>query len=138
MKLEFHHINYVSENIEELDTFYQNIMKMETISPNNFPRTAATDETGYDGKIKFVTEGTMQMHLAEQDLTVASKHNQKINPVEKGHIAFRTDDIEGFKALLKRNNIPFSDYGTSFAREWCQIFFHDPVGNIIEVHQLLD
>ena len=58
MKLEFHHINYVSENIEELDTFYQNIMKMETISPNNFPRTAATDETGYDGKIKFVTEET--------------------------------------------------------------------------------
>ena len=111
---------------------------METISPEKFPRTAATDETGYDGKIKFVTEGTMQMHLAEQDLTVANKHNQKINPVEKGHIAFRTDDIEGFKALLKKNNIPFSDYGTSFAKEWYQIFFHDPVGNIIEVHQLLD
>ena len=138
MKLEFHHINYVSENIEELDIFYQNIMKMETISPERFPRTAATNKTGYDGKIKFVTEGTMQMHLAEQDLTVANKHNQKINPVEKGHIAFRTDDIEGFKALLKKNNIPFSDYGTSFAKEWYQIFFHDPVGNIIEVHQLIN
>ena len=30
MKLEFHHINFVSENIEELDMFYQNIMQMET------------------------------------------------------------------------------------------------------------
>ena len=138
MKLEFHHINYVSENIEELDIFYRKIMKMEPISPEKFPRTAATDETGYAGKIKFVTEGTMQMHLAEQDLTVASKHNQKINPVEKGHIAFRTDDIEGFKAILKRNNIPFSDYGTAFAKKWTQIFFHDPVGNIIEVHQLIN
>ena len=138
MKLEFHHINYVSENIEELDMFYQNIMQMEAISREKFPRTTAIDKAGYDGKIKFVTEGTMQMHLAEQDLTVANKHNQEINPIEKGHIAFRTDDIEKFKTLLRENNILFSDYGTAFAKEWYQIFFHDPVGNIIEVHQLID
>ena len=99
MKLEFHHINYVSENIEELNIFYQDIMQMETIPPEKFPRTAATDKVGYDGKIRFVTEGTIQMHLAEQDLTVATKHNQEINPVERGHIAFRTDDIEEFKAI---------------------------------------
>ena len=73
----------------------------------------------------------MQMHLAEQDLTIANKHNQEINPVEKGHIAFRTDDIEEFKARLREKNIPFSDYGTTFAEEWYQIFFHDPVGNVI-------
>ena len=117
--------------------FYQDILQMEAIPPEKFPRTTATDETGYDGKIKFVTEGTMQMHLAERDLTVADKHNQKINPVEKGHIAFRTDDIEKFKALLRDKNIQFSDYGNAFAKEWYQIFFHDPVGNIIEVHQLI-
>ena len=137
MKLEFHHINFVSENIEEVYLFYQNIMQMDTIPPEKFPRTAATDKAGYDGKIKFVTEGTMQMHLAEKDLTVASKHNQKINPVEKGHIAFRTDNIEEFKVLLTENNIQFSDYGTTFAKEWYQIFFRDPAGNITEVHQLL-
>ena len=137
MKLEFHHVNYVSKNIEELDIFYQDIMQMETISPRKFPRTTATDKAGYDGEIKFVTEGTMQMHLAEQDLTVAEKHNQEINPVEKGHIAFRTDDIEEFKALLREKNIRFSDYGTAFAKEWYQIFFRDPAGNVIEVHQLI-
>ena len=137
MKLEFHHINYVSKNIEELDMFYQDIMQMKTISHKQFPRTAATKKTGYDGKIKFVTEGSMQMHLAEQDLTVANKHNQEINPVEKGHIAFRTDNIEEFKALLKEKNIKFSDYGTAFAKEWYQIFFQDPIGNVIEVHQLI-
>ena len=138
MKLEFHHINFVSRNIEELNMFYKNIMQMETIPPEKFPRTAATDKTGYDGKIKFVTEGTMQMHLAEKDTTVASRHNQKINPVEKGHIAFRTDNIEEFKVLLTENNIQFSDYGTTFAKEWYQIFFRDPAGNIIEVHQILE
>ena len=57
MKLEFHHINYVSKNIEELNMFYQDIMQMETISPKKFPRTTATKTKGYDGKIKFVTEG---------------------------------------------------------------------------------
>ena len=138
MKLESHHINFVSENIEELDMFYQNIMQMETIPPKKFPRTAATENAGYDGKITFVTEGTMQMHLAEADTTVAKKHNQAINPVEKGHIAFRVDDIEEFKTHLTKNDIQFSDYGTAFAKEWYQIFFRDPAGNVIEVHQLLD
>ena len=138
MKLEFHHINFVSKNVNELDIFYRNIMQLKTIPPEKFPRTAATDKTGYDGKIRFVTDGNMQMHLAEQDLEVANKHNQGINPVDKGHIAFRTDDIEEFKAILKKNNISFSDYGTTFAKEWYQIFFYDPVGNVIEVHQLLN
>ena len=137
MKLEFHHINYVSQDVEELDNFYRNVMKMETIAPEKFPRTFATKNKGYDGKIKFVTEGSMQMHLAEKDLDVAIKHNQDINPVDKGHIAFRTDDIEEFKRILEEHDVPFSDYGTSFAKEWYQIFFKDPVGNVIEVHQLI-
>ena len=138
MKLEFHHINYVSKDVDELDDFYRNILQMESLSPQNFPRTDATDSSGYAGKILFATEGTMQMHLAEQDLTVAAKHSQHINPVERGHIAFRTDDIDAFKALLQENDIDFADYGTAFAEEWYQIFFHDPVGNIIEVHQMID
>ena len=137
MKLEFHHINYVSQDVEELDNFYRNVMKIEIITPEKFPRTSATKDKGYNGKIKFVTEGSMQMHLAEKDLDVAIKHNQDINPVEKGHIAFRTDDIEEFKRILEENDVPFSDYGTSFAKEWYQIFFKDPVGNVIEVHQLI-
>ena len=36
---------------------------------------------------------------------------------------------------LKKENIPFSDYGTTFAKEWHQVFFHDPEGNVVEVHQ---
>jgi catechol 2,3-dioxygenase-like lactoylglutathione lyase family enzyme len=55
--------------------------------------------------------------------------------VDKGHIAFRTDDINSFIDKLKKENIPFSDYGTTFAKEWHQVFFHDPEGNVIEVHQ---
>ena len=124
LKLEFHHINYVSKDVDALHKFYVDILKMDDIAPQNFPRTDATDKTGYDGRIKFATEGSMQMHLAEQDFDVAARNGKHINPVQKGHIAFRT-----------ANGIEYADYGTAFAAEWHQIFFYDPEGNIIEVHQ---
>jgi catechol 2,3-dioxygenase-like lactoylglutathione lyase family enzyme len=138
MKIEFHHINYVSKNVDELNDFYQNVLQMDSIPDRNFPRTDATDASGFDGKIKFVTEGNMEMHLAEQNFDVAAKNNRHINPVEKGHIAFRTDDIEAFKQVLDAKSIKYADYGTAFAKEWHQLFFYDPEGNIIEVHQVLE
>ena len=138
MKLEFHHINFVTKNVDELNNFYKNILQMDSIPDDNFPRTEATKSTGYNGKIKFVTEGSIQMHLAEKNLDVAIQNNRHINPVEKGHIAFRTDNIKEFIQILNKNNIKFADYGTAFAAEWHQIFFYDPEGNIIEVHQKIE
>ena len=135
MKLEFHHINFVSKDVDELNNFYKNILQMDSISENDFPRTVATNKTGYNGKIKFVTEGKIQMHLAEKDLNAAIQNKRHINPVERGHIAFRTDNLKKFIKLLKKNKINFADYGTTFSAEWHQIFFYDPEGNIVEVHQ---
>jgi len=135
MKLEFHHINFVSKDIDKMNNFYKNILCMDSIPIENFPRTEETADSGYSGKINFVTEGKIEMHLAERDLNVAFKNNQTINPVDRGHIAFRTDDIETFLKMLKREKIPFSDYGTTFAKEWHQVFFQDPEGNVVEVHQ---
>ena len=138
MKLEFHHINYVTKDVDKLDNFYKNILQMESISENNFQRTKATESSGYNGKIKFVTEGKIQMHLAEKNLDIASLNNKHINPVERGHIAFRTDDLKNFIKILKKNKINYADYGTTFSAEWHQIFFYDPEGNIIEVHQKIE
>jgi len=135
MKLEFHHINFVSENVDRMHDFYTNVLGLDDVPQANFPRTEASAQAGYDGKIRFATEGRMQMHLAERDLNVAFRNGQIINPVERGHIAFRTDDITAFLAMLDEKGIPYSDYGTAFAREWHQVFFHDPEGNVIEVHQ---
>ena len=135
MKLEFHHINFVSKNIDDMNNFYKKILSMDSIPIENFPRTEETEDSGYSGKINFVTEGKIEMHLAERDLNVAFKNNQTINPVDKGHIAFRTDDITSFIQRLKKEKIPYSDYGTTFAKEWHQVFFQDPEGNVVEVHQ---
>jgi len=135
MKLESHHINFVSENVDRLHTFYTNILGLNDMPVEMFPRPNETKNSGYSGKIKFATDGQMQMHLAERNLAVGFKHGEVINPVERGHIAFKTDDIEAFKLILEKHDILYSDYGTAFAEEWHQVFFHDPEGNIIEVHQ---
>ena len=135
MKLEFHHINFVSKDVNKMHDFYTKVLKLENMPIENFPRPQETDNAGYSGKIKFATDGAIQMHLAEKDLSVSAKHKMHINPVERGHVAFRTDDLEEFLKILRENNIPYADYGTAFAKEWHQVFFHDPEGNVIEVHQ---
>ncbi len=137
MKLEFHHINFVSEDVDRLHDFYTQVLGLDDVPIQSFPRPDATSSSGYDGKIRFATDGKMQMHLATKDLTVAFKNGEVINPIERGHIAFRTDDIAAFMTLLDSKDIPYSNYGTAFAKDWHQVFFHDPEGNVIEVHQLV-
>ena len=138
MKLEFHHINYVSDDVDRMHDFYTNVLGLNDIPQDEFPRTEAKGDLGYSGRIRFATEGAMQMHLAERDFRVAFRNGQVINPVSRGHIAFRTDDLAAFLKILDENGIPYSDYGTAFAKEWHQVFFQDPEGNIIEVHQQVD
>lgn len=138
MKLEFHHINFVSEDVDRLHDFYTSVLGLSDIPADQFPRTEAEDNKGFAGKIRFATDGGMQMHLATRDLKVAFHNGQVINPVDRGHIAFRTDDLPALLRKLDAAGIPYSDYGTAFAKEWHQVFFHDPEGNVIEVHALVD
>ena len=96
-------------------------------------------EQGYSGNVAFLTDGSKeatQFHLAEQDLKIGFKTGQAVNPLEKGHLAFRTDDIAAFKKRLDDKGIPYSDFGAWAMKGWEQVFFYDPAGNIIEVHQV--
>ena len=132
MKLELHHINLSTQDVKKLETFYKDILFLDTQS-DDLP--TLEKKKGYSGDVSFVGDGKVQMHLAQKDLSVNFKTGHYINPVEKGHIAYRTDDIEAFKNHLKENNIEFTDWGDIGVSGWHQIFFYDPDGNIIEVHQ---
>ena len=132
MKLELHHINLSTQDVKKLETFYKDILFLDTQS-EDLP--TLEKKKGYSGDVSFVGDGKVQMHLAQKDLSVNFKTGHFINPVEKGHIAYRTDDIEAFKKHLKENNIEFTDWGDIGVSGWHQIFFYDPDGNIIEVHQ---
>jgi glyoxylase I family protein len=132
MKLTLHHVNLTTTNVAAMDDFYQNVLDMKSEASRN----ASRDTTqGYAGKVAFVTDGQSELHLAERDLQVGFKTGHSVNPLERGHIAFRTDDIAAFKRRLEAKGIPYSDYGAWAMAGWEQIFFHDPEGNVIEVHQ---
>ena len=132
MKLELHHINFSTRDVKELERFYKNILFLDT-QTEDLP--TLEKKKGYSGDVSFVGDGKVQMHLAQKDLSVNFKTGHFINPVEKGHIAYRTDDIEAFKKHLDENNVQYTDWGDIGVSGWHQIFFYDPDGNIIEVHQ---
>jgi len=133
MKLKLHHINIVSHDVPGLDAFYRDVLDLKS-EPGMGDRRRL--DQGYPGAVSFMTDGNIQMHLAEKDLDIGFRTGQAVNPVEKGHIAFRTDDMDAFTARLKAMGIPYSDYGDWAMEGWRQIFFYDPAGTVVEVHQV--
>ena len=132
MKIELHHINLATQSVEKMREFYKKILLLDDVS-NDLPKLEK--KKGYSGNVSFVGDGNIQMHIAEQDLEVNFKTGHSINPVEKGHIAYRTDDLDKFKKHLTSHNIRFADWEETAVSGWKQIFFYDPDGNIIEVHE---
>lgn len=135
MKLKLHHINLSTDNVERLDDFYQNILGLDN-QVSGLPKLEK--KQGYAGDVAFVSDGDIQMHLAQKDIHASFNAEQIVNPVSHGHIAFRTDDIAAFKQKLEAHNVPYSDWGNQAVEGWEQIFFYDPDGNVIEVHQVND
>ncbi len=133
MKLTLHHINLTTENVPRMDAFYKDVLGLS----DQVPGLPTLDKTkGYDGDVAFVSDGAVQHHLAQKDLGVGFKTGSVINPLEKGHIAYRTDDLAAFKAHLDASGVQYSDWGNTAVAGWSQIFFYDPEGNVIEVHQV--
>lgn len=136
MKLSLHHINITGHDVPGLDAFYADVLLQGPIP--EMASVPTLDDDHLRVPVAFRTDGQTQFHLAEQDLGLALRHNKAINPLERGHIAFRADDIEAFKRHLEAQGVAYVDYGTTFTRFWHQIFFLDPAGTIIEVHQVLE
>jgi glyoxylase I family protein len=135
MSLKLHHVNLCTTDVPALDRFYHDVLGLKRDDPKELPRL---DVKNYAGPVAFVTDGRTQLHLAQQDLTFADRAGHAINPVVTGHIAFRTDDMADIKRRLETAGIPYSDYGNWAVAGWQQIFFKDPAGFIVEVHQAPD
>lgn len=133
MKIKLHHINLCTNNVPAMDEFYRTVLDLGDETTMEAMRSKTED--GYTAPVAFLTDGTTQMHLAGRDLGVCFRTGQAINPLERGHIAFRTDDMAAFKQRLKEKGVPYADFGNWAIKGWQQIFFYDPDGNIIEVHQ---
>jgi len=135
MKLTLHHINLSTENVERMDSFYRDILGLDRETAG---LPTLEKKKGYAGDVAFVTDGAIQTHLAQRDVLAGFNTGHTVNPVSHGHTAYRTDDIAAFKAHLEGKGIPYSDWGNAAVAGWHQIFFYDPDGNVIEVHQADD
>ncbi|MDJ0823964.1 MAG: VOC family protein [Rhodobacter sp.] len=133
MKLKLHHVNLSTENVERMDAFYREVLGLERES-GGLP--VLEKSKGYAGDVAFVTDGAVQMHLAQKDVMAGFATGHVVNPVARGHIAYRTDDLKAFKAHLDEMGVPYSDWGNAAVAGWHQIFFYDPDGNVIEVHEV--
>jgi catechol 2,3-dioxygenase-like lactoylglutathione lyase family enzyme len=136
MKFQYHHMNLCTEDVSRLSNFYQSIFGLNRIQDEEHGLASAETANRYDGQVEFLGDGQVEFHITKKDHNTAFRMNMPINPIQNGHFCFRTDDIEGFKKKLEEAGIPYADYGKWALKGWYQIFFHDPDGNIIEVHQI--
>ena len=133
-KLTLHHINLASTNVVAMDQFYREVLGLGDDDPQALPPISSDNEVV--GEVAFVTDGAVQVHLSQKDVLSSFKTGKLVNPLERGHIAYRTDDLEAFKAHLEAQGVPYADWGSTAVAGWQQIFFYDPEGNIIEVHEV--
>ena len=134
MKLKLHHINLSTSNVTELDRFYRDVIGLDGEDEKFLPQLER--KKGFESDVAFATDGDVQLHMAERDVELSFRTGHTVNPAVSGHIAYRTDDIEAFKRHLEEKNIPYSDWGNTAVQGWYQVFFYDPEGNVIEVHEV--
>lgn len=135
-KLAFHHITLSTEKVEEVDRFYREILLLDE-AREDVPALRG-DRNVYSGDVSFLHDGQAHLHVSRKDTGAGFRTGQIVNPVSNGHVAYRCDDIEAFKRHLEENAIQYSDWGQSAVEGWHQIFFYDPEGNVIEVHQVVE
>jgi catechol 2,3-dioxygenase-like lactoylglutathione lyase family enzyme len=129
-------MNLCTEDVPRLSNFYKSIFSLNQLQDEEHGLTTEDTVNRYDGQVEFLTDGEVEFHITKKDHNTAFRMNMPINPIQNGHFCFRTNDIEGFKKTLETQGIPYADYGKWALKGWYQIFFHDPDGNIIEVHQI--
>jgi glyoxylase I family protein len=148
MRLRLHHVNVVSDNIAELLAFYQDVLGLKQM-----PLPPMIDHVGHEGDgadgpgdegwtenvgfFEAAEDDQLQIHAGRRQAYLGPLMGHAVNPLLTGHFAFRTDDLDEVREELRAKGIPFSDYGEWAVKDWDQIFFTDPAGNVIEIHQVL-
>lgn len=148
MKLRLHHVNVVSDDMEELHSFYRDVLGLETapLPPmiehlgHQNDRTESEDDGKWKANVAFFNadgKDELQIHAGRRQAYLGTRMGHAINPLLTGHFAFRTDDLDAVRKHLTEAGIPFSDYGEWAVKDWDQIFLTDPAGNVIEIHEVM-
>lgn len=136
MKAHLHHINLSTERVEEMAAFYRDVLGLED-TDEDVP-ALRMDENVYAGDVAFLSDGRIHLHIARKDIAAGFRTGQIVNPVAQGHIAYRTDDLVGWMVHLDSKGVRYSDWSDSAVAGWRQIYFYDPDGVVIELHEVTD
>ena len=144
-QIRLHHVNVTSEDMNALNEFYSKALGLEQIpSPAMIATTSSGEADGdaeWEDGATFFSAGdreNLQIHATRWQPYLAIKEGHSVNPLIGGHFAFRTDNIQEVMERLRANDIPFDDWGIWSVKGWYQIFFTDPAGNMIEIHQVME
>lgn len=143
-RVRLHHVNIVAQDVPGLNNFYEKVLGLQRMEDLPLIPIKGYSEVR-EGQVKnpatFLAAGPdpeqHQIHLCAPDQYLGHRYNHMDNPIAKGHIAYRCDDIAEVKERLNANGVPFSDWGEWAVKGWYQIFVTDPAGTVIEIHQVL-
>lgn len=159
MKMRLHHVNVVGDDMDDLNTFYRDVLGLEQLPMiiEDVAGHAKSDEDEDEdeadaqrransalfnpGNCSFFDASEqvdLQIHVGLRQPYLGARLGHAVNPVVKGHFAFRTDDLNAVRKALNEADIPFSDYGEWVVKGWDQIFLFDPAGNVVEIQQVID
>lgn len=145
VEIRLHHVNVTSEDMPALNEFYAKALGLAQIPSPPMIATSSSGESDGDKEWEdgaaFFSAGdpeNLQLHATRRQPYLALNEGHSVNPLIQGHFAFRTDDIHAVMERLREHGIPFDDWGIWSVKGWYQIFFTDPAGNMIEVHQVME
>jgi catechol 2,3-dioxygenase-like lactoylglutathione lyase family enzyme len=126
--VKLHHVNVPTYDIAMMTAFYQNVFGMTRFIPELVPGTTRTSSVFLEGEVG-------QVHLSPPAPNLLFGTSRSVNPVLRGHMGFRVDDLEAIKARLRANNVPFDEYAEWAVKGWHQLYLYDPEGNVIEIQR---
>jgi catechol 2,3-dioxygenase-like lactoylglutathione lyase family enzyme len=146
MNLRLHHVNVCSDDMEELHRFYSEALGLELLpllamieQPEEEHDRPSEDDRAWKQNVGMYDAGggELQVHASRRQAYLGARMGHAVNPLISGHFAFRTDDLNAVRGHLNQAGVLFSDYGEWSVKGWDQIFFTDPAGNVLEIHQVI-
>jgi glyoxylase I family protein len=122
----FHHVNLPAHGVDAMGEFYRRTLNLAEVEIPQGGRETIVFDVG----------GGRELHLTRPvpDLLFSTRHF--VNPVLRGHVAFRVGSIEALKQRLTALKVPYADYGDWAIPNCHQVFFHDPEGHVLEAHEI--
>jgi glyoxylase I family protein len=100
MKFKYHHMNLCTENVARTSEFYQSVFNLSRLQDEEHNLVGEDTEDRFDGVVDFLTDGEVEFHITKKDVNLGFEMKHFINPLERGHFCFRTDDIEKRSPML--------------------------------------